>query len=179
MQPRTTHRPATQCYLVVGLTALLLTACAQREFFPVSVEEVGLSPAYQLEIRNMTSQTLTIRPLPDFRAEHADKAIEPGQSFRCLVQVKRIRVGETYTREVVAGPYIGSGRLGPDRAYIQYRDEEGLKRDIVIAIGSEAWFAPYTATPAAGAIAPKTITIILTDENMAKTRWFVKGPDAP
>lgn len=158
---------------------MLPAARVQREFFPVTVEEVGLSPAYQLEIKNMTSQTLTIGPLPDFRSEHHDKTIAPGQSFSCLVQVKRIRVGETYTREVVAGPYIGSGRLGPDKAYIQYRDEEGLKRDIVIAIGSEAWFAPYRATPAAGAIAPKTITIILTDQNMAKARWFVKGPDEP
>ena len=179
MHTRTARRTGTILCLTLGLAALLQAACAQREFFPVTVEEVGLSPAYQLEIKNMTSQTLTFRPLPEFREKHGDKVIAPGQYLRCLVQVKRIRVGETYTREIVAGPYIGSGRLGPDKAHIQYLDEEGVKRDIVIAIGSEAWFAKYTATPSAGGVAPKTITILLTDVNMTKGRWFVKGPDEP
>jgi hypothetical protein len=158
---------------------LLQISCTKYTYYPVVVEDVELSPVYQLEVINQTSQPLTFLPIRKFRSDYDSKVVANGQQISCLVQVNKIRVGETYSREVVAGPYIESGRLGPDLAYLQYQDAGSIKREVVIDISSDGWFAPYTVSVTSGEAKPRSIMITLTDENLSNTKWFGEGPNSP
>lgn len=179
MPSLTIHRRWFGRLLPAILSVLLLLACTQRHYFPVTIEAVTVSPAYRLDVKNLTDQTLIFQPIRDFRPSFAPKPVQHGGRIQFLVQVKRIKVGQTGTNEIVAGPYIDSGRLGPDLASIRYLDSQDIKREIVIDIGSEAWFEPYSVIGAEDDSEPKRITISLTPETMSKTTWFAGGPDAP
>lgn len=179
MQSFTVHRRSIYCLVMLIFIGLLPISCMKHTYYPVVVEEVELSPVYQLDVINRTSQELAFLPIRKFRPEYGPKVVANGQHISCLVQVTRIKVGGTHTREVVAGPYIESGRLGPDRAYLQYRDARRIKREIVIDIGNKGWFTPYTVRGVASEAKPRTIEIRLTDESLSKTKWFAGGPDSP
>jgi len=171
-------RPAAK-WVLVALSALILVSCSKQHFFPVAIEAVEISPVYQLEVQNTTSQVLTFLPIRKYRADYAPKAVGIGQHIDLLIQVSKIKVGETFTREVVAGPYIDSGRLGPDQADVQYRDGQEIKRELIIDLESDEWFKAYTVSGFGREARPKTIRIVLTDDNLSATRWFRKGPDHP
>jgi hypothetical protein len=179
MQSFTVHRRWIHCLVILIVIGLLQISCAEYTYYPVVVEDVEMSPVYQLDVINKTSQTLTFLPIRKFRSDYDPKVVAYGQHISCLVQVNKIRVGETYSREVVAGPYLESGRLGPDRAYLQYQDARSIKREVVVDIASGEWFAPYKVKGSTGEAKPQTITITLTDDNLSKTKWFAGGPNSP
>ena len=179
MPSLTVHRRSIYCLIMLIFVGLLPVSCMKRTYYPVVVKEVGLSPVYQLDVINQTSQQLVFQPIRKFRSTYDPKVVAYGQRISCLVQVSKIKVGGTYTREVVAGPYIESGRLGPDRAYLQYKDARSIRREVVIDIGNDGWFAPYTVWGPVDEAKLRTIAITLTDETLSKTRWFLGGPDRP
>ena len=179
MQSYKVYRRSICCLAVLIVIGLLQISCTKYTYYPVVVEDVELSPVYQLDVINQTSQPLTFLPIRKFRSGYEPKVVSNGQEISCLVQVNRIKVGDTFSREVVAGPYIESGRLGPDRAYLQYQDARSIKREVVIDLASGGWFTPYTVRRTAGEATPRTITITLTDDNLSKTKWFAEGPDSP
>ncbi len=179
MQPFTVYRRSIYCLAVLMVVGLLQISCTKYTYYPVVVEDVELSPVYQLDVINQTSQSLTFLPIRKFRSAYSPKVVANGQQISCLVQVNKIEVGETHSREIVAGPYIESGRLGPDRAYLQYEDARSIKREVVIDIASGAWFDPYTVRGTTREATPRTIAITLTDDNLSKTKWFAGGPDNP
>ena len=99
-------------------------------------------------------------------------------SFSTLLQIKKIIVGGTQTREVVAGPYIDSGRLGPDTADLRYKDSRRT-RDFAIDLKSDLWFKAYKTRRMNQKPLPKTLKVLLTDQNFSKPKWFREGPDHP
>lgn len=158
---------------------LAATGCYQYHFFPVAVEDMEISPVYRLEIVNDTSHTLTFLPTDSYRDRLGPKKVVQEHHFILLVQVKRIKVGSTLTHEIVAGPYIDSGRLGPDMAYLQYLGQRDVVRDFVISLRNETWFDAYESHTLTSAAKPKVLEVRLTDENMNKPVWFRKGPAYP
>ncbi len=179
MQSLTVYRRWINCLAMLICIALLQISCTKYTYYPVVVENVELSPVYQLDVVNQTSQPLTFLPIRKFRSDYDPKVVAIGQHISCLVQVNKIKVGATYSREVVAGPYIESGRLGPDLAYLQYQDAGSIKREVVIDISNDGWFVPYTISVTGGEAKPRSIMITLTDENLSNTKWFLEGPDSP
>lgn len=179
MPSENANRRIPVLFAMVMVLGLLLAACTERHFFPVKVDEVTVSPIYQLEVGNETSGALVFHPIREFRPDYKPKRIDIGGHITCLLQIAKIKVGETFAHEIVEGPYINSGRLGPDRAYLQYRDGKGVKCDVVIDISSVAWFEPYTVKGPAHEAKPRTISIVLTDSNLNKNKWFAGGPYNP
>ena len=172
-------RPVGFLSILLLIVLLAGTCCYQYHYFPVEVEDMEVSPIYRLEIANNTSYSLTFLPTDPYRNRFNPKKVTPGHRFNALVQVKRIKVGSTPTNEIVVGPYIDSGRLGPDMAYMQYRGQGDVMRDFVISLRSETWFAPYESIALTTSAKPKTLEVSLTDENMDKPVWFRKGPAFP
>jgi hypothetical protein len=164
--------------LIVLAVGFILSNCYTNYYFPVQVEEVKVSPAYRLEIKNDTSQLLTFLPRNGAGQGVEEKIISVGMSFTALLQIKEIMVGETTTREVVAGPYIDSGRLGPDTAIILFKDSR-RPREFVIDLKSELWFREYKTSAMNKKPQLKTLKVHLTDQNLSKPKWFRKGPDHP
>ena len=99
-------------------------------------------------------------------------------SFSTLLQIKKVIVGGTQTREVIAGPYIDSGRLEPDTADLRYKDSRRT-RDLAIDLKSDLWFKAYETIRLNQKPLPKTLKVQLTDQNLSKPKWFREGPDHP
>jgi len=157
---------------------LMLSSCYQQHYFPVEIGELTVSPAYRLEIQNDTTRSLSFLPRDGADGSVEEKKVAIGESFSTLLQVKRIIVGGTTTREIVSGPYVDSGRLGPDAAYIMYHDSR-RPREFVIALGSESWFEAYESIATNPEPLPKTLKVHLTDQNLSKPKWFRHGPANP
>jgi hypothetical protein len=169
---------AIAMFLFVVAACLILSGCYKQYFFPVEIGGLTISPIYRLEIQNDTSQTLVFLPRDGANEKAEEKPIPVGESFTTLLQIKKIVVDGTTTREAVTGPYIDSGHLRPDTAYIRYMDS-GRPREFVIDIGSESWFGPYEADTMNSKPFPKTLKVRLTDQNLSKPKWFREGPDYP
>jgi hypothetical protein len=92
--------------LILLLTGIMIHGCYRVYYFPVEVEDVTLSPVYRLQIQNNTSQVLMFIPSEKYRSHLPEKEIAIGESFTSVIQVKRFKVGQTLSNEVVAGPYI-------------------------------------------------------------------------
>ena len=157
---------------------LTLNGCFKQYYFPVEIAELTVSPPYRLEIKNDTTQLITFLPRDSTDENVEEKEIPVGDNFSTLLQVKKIIVGGTQTREIVTGPYIDSGRLGPDTADLRYKDSRRT-RDLVIDLKSDLWFVEYSTRRMNEKPLPKTLEIRLTDENLSKPKWFRKGPDHP
>lgn len=157
---------------------LILSGCYKQHYFPVEIAELTVSPAYRLEIKNDTSQLLIFLPRNGEDAKVEEKKISVGMSFSTLLQIKKIIVGGTQTREVVAGPYIDSGRLGPDTGALRYKDSRRT-RDFAIDLKSDLWFKAYETIRLNEKPLPKTLKVLLTDQNLSKLKWFREGPDHP
>ena len=157
---------------------LILSGCYKQYYFPVEVAELTVSPAYRLEIKNDTTQLLIFLPGDGADPKVEEKKISVGMSFSTLLQIKKVIVGGTQTREAVAGPYIDSGRLGPDTADLRYKDSRRT-RDFVIDLKSDLWFKAYETTRLDEKPQPKTLKVLLTDQNLSKPKWFREGPDHP
>jgi len=157
---------------------LMISSCYQQHYFPVEIGELTVSPVYRLEIQNDTTRSLSFLPRDGADERFEEKKVSIGESFTTLLQVKRITVGGTTTREIVTGPYVDSGRLGPDAAYIKYHDSR-RPRDFVIALGSDSWFEAYEAIATNPKPLPKTLKVHLTDQNLSKPKWFRNGPGNP
>jgi hypothetical protein len=165
-------------FLLVAAACLVLSGCYKQYYFPVEIGELTVSPVYRLEIQNDTSQALVFLPRDGADKNFKEKQIPVGDSFTTLLQIKKIVVGETTTREVVTGPYIDSGRLGPDTAYIRFEDSR-RPRDFAIDLESDSWFEKYETVGWGPGPLPKTIKAQLTDQNLSKPKWFRGGPDQP
>ncbi|UCD81306.1 MAG: hypothetical protein JSW26_07740 [Desulfobacterales bacterium] len=165
-------------FLLVAAASLVLTGCYKHYYFPVEIGELTVSPIYRLEIQNDSTQVLTFLPRDGAEEKFEEKQIAVGENFTTLLQIKKIIVGETTTREVVTGPYIDSGRLGPDTAYIRYKDAR-RPREFVIDLESDSWFGTYETIAKRPEPLPKTLKVHLTDQNLSKPKWFRGGPDQP
>jgi len=157
---------------------LIMSGCYKQYYFPVEVAELTVSPAYRLEIKNNTTQLLIFLPRDGADEKVEEQKISVGMSFSTLLQIKKIIVGDTQTREVVAGPYIDSGRLGPDTADLRYKDSRRT-RDFAIDLKSDLWFKAYDTIRLNEKPLPKTLKIQLTDQNLSKPKWFREGPAHP
>lgn len=164
--------------LIVAVACLMLSSCYKQYYFPVEIGELTVSPVYRLVIQNDTTQLLVFLPRDGAGEKVKEKRVPVGESFTTLLQVKKIIVGETTTREAVTGPYIDSGRLGPDTADIRYRDSR-RPRDFVIDLEDDSWFGSYETGGMSPKPLPKTLMVHLTDQNLSKTKWFRDGPDHP
>ena len=162
----------------VFMACLMLSGCYKLHYFPVEIGELTVSPAYRLEIQNDTTRLLSFLPRDGADERVEEITVSIGDSFTTLLQLKKIIVGGTTTREVVTGPYIDSGRLGPDTAYIMYNDSR-RPRDFVIALESDSWFEKYESIAMNPKPLPKTLKVHLTDQNLSKPKWFRHGPDNP
>jgi hypothetical protein len=168
--------------LLAVSTSFILSSCYKQYFFRVEITDEAVSPIYQLEIENSTTQQLTFLPRDGASVEIEEKKISVGESFSILVQIKKIKVGSTITREVVDGPYIDSGRLGPDTAYLEYKysvNSRELERELVIDLKSDSWFKQYETTGMNEDPRPRILRVELTDQNLSKQKWFRNGPDNP
>ena len=169
----------TMVKMLFALAAcLILSSCYKQYYFPVEVAEVTVSPVYRLEIKNDTTQLLTFLPRDGADAKVEEKKISVGMSFSTLLQIKKVIVGGTQTREVIAGPYIDSGRLGPDTADLRYKDSRRT-RDFIIDLKSDLWFKAYETIRLNQKPLPRTLKVQLTDQNLSKPKWFREGPDHP
>ena len=83
----------------VVAACLMLIACYKHYYFPVEIEESEVSPAYQLEIRNDTTQMLTFLPRDGANKNVKEKQIPIGMSFITLLQIKKITVIENSTKK--------------------------------------------------------------------------------
>ena len=162
----------------VFVACLMVSSCYQQHYFPVEIGELTVSPAYRLEIQNDTTRALSFLPRDGADESIEEKKVSIGDSFTTLLQIKRIIVGGTTTREVVSGPYVDSGRLGPDAAYIKYNNSR-RPRDFVIALESDSWFEEYKSIAMHPKPLPKTLKVHLTDQNLSKPKWFRQGPANP
>ena len=165
--------------ILVMLTAgFILSNCYTNYYFPVEVEEVKVSPPYRLDIKNDTSQLLVFLPRENAGEGVSEKEISVGMNFSTLLQIKIIKVGETSTREVIAGPYIDSGRFGPDTAIIKFKDSR-RERDFSIDLKSDLWFEEYQTRGMGAQPQLKVLKVSLTEQNLSKLKWFRNGPDRP
>jgi hypothetical protein len=179
---RSTKKTIIIMLLAVSTCFILSSGCYKQYYFPVEVADVTISPAYELEIKNSSTQQLTFQPRDGASVEIKEKKISVGESFSILVQIKKIKVGSTITREVVDGPYIDSGRLGPDTAYLEYKysvNSRELERELVIDLKSDSWFKQYETTGMNEDPRPRILRVELTDQNLSKQKWFRNGPDNP
>ena len=163
---------------VMLAAGFVLSNCYTNYYFPVEVEEVKVSPPYRLDIKNDTSQLLVFLPRDGAGEGVNEKEISIGMKFSTLLQIKKIKVGETSTREVIAGLYIDSGRLGPDTAIIKFRDSR-RERDFSIDLKSELWFEEYQTRGMGAEPQLKVLKVSLTEQNLSKPKWFRNGPDRP
>ena len=164
--------------LVAAAAACLMSAgCYKQYYFPVVIGELTLSPIYRLEIQNETSQALIFLPRDGANKQVAEKRIPVGENFTTLLQIKKVAVEGDVTREVVTGSYIGNCR-GQDTACIRYM-ASGRLREFTIDIGNDAWFGSYATNRTNPKPMPKTLKVRLTDQNLAKSKWFRNGPDHP
>ena len=173
-----TSKKRSVIILVMLAAGFILSSCYTNYYFPVEVEEVKVSPPYRLEIKNGTSQLLIFLPRDGARGGVREKEIAVGMNFSTLLQIKKIKVGETITREVVAGPYIDSGRLGPDTAVIKFKDSR-RERDFSIDLKSDFWFEEYQTRGMDAKPQLKVLKVSLTEQNLSKPKWFRKGPERP
>jgi hypothetical protein len=167
---------ATMLFTVAA--CLILSNCYKQYYFPVEIAEITVSPVYRLEIKNDSTQLLIFQPRTGAGENVEEKKISVGDSFTTLLQIKKIKVGDTTTREVVNGPYIDSGRLGADTADLRYKDSRG-SRDLVIDLKSDFWFKAYETSGLNEEPRPRILKVNLTDQNLSKPKWFRKGPDHP
>jgi len=164
--------------LAAAAACLMAAGCYKQYYFPVVIGELTLSPIYRLEIQNDTSQALIFLPREEAGKRVKEKRIPVGENFTTLLQIKKVAVEGDVAREVVTGSYIGSGRPGQDTACIKYI-ASGRLREFTIDIGNDSWFGSYETNRMNPKPMPKTLKVRLTDQNLAKSKWFRDGPNHP
>jgi len=142
----------------------------KRYYLPIEAEEVNTSSTYLLEINNCTSGPLLFKDIYD---ETTNKIVPEGENIIIQLKLKSIKIGDIMTTEVVSAPYIDSGLLGPDKAYINYIDFRGVNRKFVIDLKNESLFKEYY-TDNHDAVR-KIIKVKLSDDNLDKLKWFTKN----
>ena len=145
-------------------------SCKKRFYFPVKLEEIATSSVYKLIINNLTSGPILFAGIYD---KTRNKKVPVGKSFNVLLKLKSIKIGDAITREVVPGPYIDNGLLGPDKAYIYFIDHTGIHRKFVIDLKSVSFFKERS--PETVIAAYKILKVTLTDDDLDKLKWFTKN----
>jgi len=169
--------------LIFMFSTTFFTGCYNYYYFDVKIGDVRFSPIYQLEIQNKTSQILTFLPRDGVDPRIKPKKIDGDGFFTTHLQIKEIMIGQTLTREVVTGPYIDSGQLGPNTGLIRYKDGAGRKREFQIDLENKSWFNGYQKTVfTPDKKEPRTLKVELTNDEVNRDKeikWFLKGPDNP
>jgi len=172
---RRNHTAIIRFFLIVMLL-LTITGCYRYVTFPISTEEIGISPPYILVITNETADEIRIRPNSTGQAEgYPPRPIGPGQGSEFAFQIVKLKVGsdETPTHHAVSTPYIESP--GPNAARIFVEHGNAFKKEYLLDIDlrNKDWFKIWESNEPI----PKRLPVKLTDFN--KTFWFIGGPERP
>ena len=176
-------RKGVSTILILLMTCIVVSGCYVYYYFSVRIADVRLSPIYRLDIVNKTSQVLSFLPRDGAQPDIKPMQLDVDGVFTTHLQVKEILIGKTPTREIVTGPYIDSGRMGPDAALILYRESSGRRREFQIDLRSGSWFDGYERTVfSIDKSEPRILKIELTPDAVDRDKeikWFRKGPDNP
>ena len=158
--------------LVLLALAGFLAACKSYIFLPVDVAYEKLSPPYIVDFVNQTGSPFDVLPSSTGKlAGFAPVSVMPGQSFRAILQLRRITVGAGSTvvgAQVVDSPYFEQSP--PDKAEVRF--VQGDPRSKLIALQHPSWFTEYERTDAM----PLVLAVTLRDFSPAPL--FPRGPRA-
>jgi len=164
-------------FFFVATLLLAIAGCYRYITFPVSTEEIGLSPPYILVITNDTAEQIRIRPNSTGQAKgYQARPIARGQSSEFAFQIVQLKVGSddvTPTRHAVSTPYIES--TGPNMARIFVEHGNAFNKEYLLDIGlrNKDWFRNWESDKPE----PKRLPVKISDFN--ETLWFTGGPERP